>query len=485
MPANPEEPLILLFGCSELGRPLRARKMACSSVRSLRQLLQPKEGLEARAILMGEPATKELDLAEVVAALRRTWPLVDVILWSQQATARQVRDALRAGARDVLLTRSPEIAARTVAEIVESQQLLPRAARIGTDKNEGSTFQGMVSRSRRMWDLFDTASRVATTEATVLILGETGTGKELLARAIHRLSGRDGRFVAINCAAVPEGVIDSELFGHVEGAFTGASSDKEGLFRHADHGTILLDEIGNVPLTVQYRLLRTLQEGSLRPVGGHSEISVDVRVIAATSTKLEDDVQRGRFREDLFYRLDVIRLDIPPLRERPEDIIYLFGQFARQCAEQYEVSRPDVSDDFLDALVDYEWPGNVRQLENFTERLVLTHPSRRVTATHFRRLLPFKKKRSRRSREPVILRVDDAAPDRLAVDTTKPLAEAVGEQMKVLERRYLEACLDESNGRIGATAARAGISRRTLLRKLKQYGIDKADFRRSADQATR
>ncbi|MEZ4272556.1 MAG: sigma-54 dependent transcriptional regulator, partial [Myxococcota bacterium] len=333
---------------------------------------------------------------------------------------------------------------------------------------------------RRMWDLFDTATQIASTEATVLILGETGTGKELLARAIHRHSGRSGRFVPINCGAVNETLVDSELFGHVKGAFTGATYDKQGLFKHAQGGTLFLDEIGNVPLTAQYHLLRALQEGTVRPVGGHDEIEVDVRIIAATSTSLENDVQHGRFREDLFYRLDVIRLELPPLRERPEDIVFLFAHFARKIAEEYNVQRPDLHEGFLDALVNYEWPGNVRQLENFTERLVLTYTGRRVGANVFERLLPFKKQRRSASNTRSLRHIHNVTGAE-PVDASKTLEETLKPQIANLERRYLEACLRKSQGRIGVAAKTAGISRRTMLRKLKAYGVDKALFRQETE----
>jgi DNA-binding NtrC family response regulator len=324
-----------------------------------------------------------------------------------------------------------------------------------------------------MWDLFDTATRVAATEATVLILGETGTGKELLARAIHERSQRAGRFVAVNCGAVQDQLIDSELFGHEKGAFTGALTSKPGLFRHANEGTLMLDEIGNLPLNAQYRLLRALQEGAVRPVGGHAEVPVDVRVIAATSTALDEAVVQGTFREDLFYRLDVIRLELPPLRERQEDVIYLFGHFARECATQYNVERPDVSDDFLDSLVSYDWPGNVRQLQNFTERFVLTRTGQRVTSEALHDMLPFKGS----GRPAPRIREERRGPP--PIDTNVPLEQALAPHVAALERAYLEECLRQAKGRMAKAAERAGISRRTLLRKMKHHGIDKVRFRRS------
>ncbi len=420
-------------------------------------------------ILLGSSVLAEAELETVIPKLRDAWPLVDVVVWSPRASGSIVRAALNAGARDVILKSSVDSVAKEVRRILDEQQLLPRAARLDFQSEEPASFEGMLSRSRAMWDLFDTATRVAASDATVLILGETGTGKELLARAIHRRSARLGRFVALNCGAINENLIDAELFGYEKGAFTGALRDKDGLFRHANEGTLMLDEVGNIPLTAQYRLLRVLQEGAVRPVGGNREEPVDVRVIAATSNALEDDVQRGRFREDLFYRLDVLRLEIPPLRERKNDIIFLFGQFAKKVGEHYNITRPEVSDGFLDALTEYEWPGNVRQLENFTERLVLTHHDQRVTSDDFDELIPFRGKRELRPRA--------ASPDQVAIDTSKSLAENLEPMLRQTERRYIAACLRATGGRIGKSAELAGISRRTLLRKLKQHGIEKRDYR--------
>jgi DNA-binding NtrC family response regulator len=457
--------------------------MEPKTVRSLRQLLEPKDELPARAIVLGPSVLKDLHLSELVPRLRDQWPMVDVVLWTARASGTLVREALNAGAKDVLMTSSADTCARDVVSIVESQQLLPRAARLGDERNERSEFEGMYSRSRRMWDLFDTATQVAATEATVLILGETGTGKELLARAIHRHSGRTGKFVPINCGAVNESLVDSELFGHVKGAFTGATDAKAGLFKHAQAGTLFLDEVGNVPLTAQYHLLRALQEGAVRPVGGHDEQNVDVRVIAATSNPLESDVRRGRFREDLFYRLDVIRLEVPPLRERPEDIVFLFAHFARKLAEDYNVERPDLRDDFLDALISYEWPGNVRQLENFSERLVLTCTGQRIGADVFRRLISLKKQTPPRenSELPRVVRVPGLRLVDGIIDTSKTLSDVLDPQIASVERSYLEQALRECEGRIGVTAERAGISRRTLLRKMKLHGLDKTSFRQDGE----
>jgi len=482
---------VILVDCPRLADPLAELEMRVETELSLTALLSPKLTRDARAIVLSERAFAEHDVGVAIRRLRETWPLVDIIVWGHGADTNFVRTALQAGAKDVFLTGSPDICARGVLNVIESQQLMPRAAKIGYERDRAAVFEGMLSRSRRMWDMFDVVSRIAGTSAAVLILGETGTGKELLARAIHRLSKRKGRFVAMNCAAVSEQLIDSELFGHVEGAFTGALRDKEGLFRHADGGTLMLDEIGHIAPAAQHRLLRTLQEGMVRPVGAHTEVSVDVRIVAATSNRLEAQVEANKFRQDLFFRLDVIRLEIPPLRERPEDIIFLFSHFSRDFSRQYDVPRPEVSDLFLDRLLAYDWPGNVRQLENFTERMVLTHMhDEQVTADHFEKLLPFqrgKRAEIRRTVQPSrpqsettteVSSIDGAASPRGEIDLSKSLEENLRPSVERIERDYLEACLRQCRGRMNQAAELADISRRTLLRKLKQYGIDKAVFRK-------
>lgn len=435
---------------------------------------------QPRVVVLGPP-TSSPRLVRNVEVLRRRFPLTDVVVWAPTASAEIVRSSLQSGAREVVLDADPAAATTRVREILEQQQLLPLVMEHEDRDDESWQFEGLLSRSREMWDVFETCARTATTDASVLILGETGTGKDLLARAIHRRSGRTGRFVAVDCGAVPEALVDSQLFGHVSGAFTGAAGAKEGLFRHADSGTLLLDEIGRVPLEAQNRLLRTLQSSMIRPVGGHEEVEVDVRVIAATSTPLERAIEERKFREDLFYRLDVIRLIVPPLRARPEDIVFLFAQFLRRQSERYHVERPRISDAFLDEIQAYDWPGNVRELENFTERLVLTHPGTRVTRAVFSRLTRSYLGRdagaaeTRSSKPRGRPREDPRSP---AADSTgRPLREVLEDATADVERAYLTALLAETNGRMGVTARRAGISRRTLLRKLKRLDIDRRSFR--------
>jgi DNA-binding NtrC family response regulator len=477
-------PLVLLLGCSEVGPPLRRLKLSARTVRGRKGLLSRARKFQARACLMHLQALDERELRDFIMQLRRELPFTDLLIWAPGASAEQIRRALVAGARDVVLSDSAEDAARAVAAVVRDQTIVPHLQRHEAGSRDEWRFEGLVSRSSKMWDIFDTIVQTAQTEATVLILGDTGTGKELVARAIHRRSGRSGHFVALNCGAVPESLLDSELFGHRRGAFTGAARDKQGLFRRASGGTLLLDEIGAIPVAAQYRLLRALQENAVRPVGADAEVAVDTRVIAATSKPLDEEVTSGTFREDLLYRLDVIRIAIPSLRERPEDILLLFDYFSRKLARQYRLKRPEVSGDFLDALLTHDWPGNVRQLENYTERLLLTAGQEKLTSHHFRALVkPFRGNGqspgspSPAGAAPGGARRDSRVPDDPPLDLRRPLGKVVEQTVECIERRYLEACLQANRGRIGETARQAGISRRTLLRKLNRYEIDKRAFR--------
>ena len=268
---------------------------------------------------------------DVIQTLRQERPLTDVLLWAPQAKAAAVRDMFRDGAKDVVVSRSVAKLADSADQILKDQQILPRLNDLSRQRNKSARFESMLSRSGAMWDLFDLCTRIAPADATALIVGETGTGKELLARAVHRRSGRQGRFVAANCASIPSELISSELFGHEKGAFTGAHRSKTGLVTHAQEGTLFLDEIGDMSSEAQQSLLRILQEKRVRPVGSLVEKEIDVRVVAATNVPLDDAVKKGQFREDLFYRLDVIRMNVPPLRERPEDILFLFGHFHEEA----------------------------------------------------------------------------------------------------------------------------------------------------------
>jgi two-component system, NtrC family, response regulator AtoC len=292
-----------------------------------------------------------------------------LIMMSAYGTEDTALAAMREGAYDYLHKPfRPDEVTMTVRKAEERERLRREVESLRSTLGAGVVQDLVVCESKAMRDLLEVASRVARHSTTVLITGESGTGKEVLARAIHRMSPRSERsFTAINCAAIPEQLLESELFGHMRGAFTGATADRAGLFELAHEGTLLLDEIGDLPLDLQAKLLRVLEEGEIRRVGGREAKRVDVRVLAATAKPLEQAVERGEFRSDLFYRLNVVHLHIPPLRERPEDVPALLAHFARQAAQR--LGHPvSVTPTALAALASHAWPGNVRELRNAVER---------------------------------------------------------------------------------------------------------------------
>ena len=466
-----EKPLIVGFlRDREARKAVRAMDCEFVVVSSRNRLLTTEYPQHPRLFVVEVLADQVDATRDMVQALRRERPLTDILLWSPHGKATVVRELFRVGAKDVVVSRSVSKLVESVDEILEEQQILPRLNDLSRQRNKGARFESMLSRSAAMWDLFDLCTRIAPADATVLIVGETGTGKELLARAVHRRSGRRGRFVAANCASIPSELINSELFGHEKGAFTGAHRSKTGLVTHAHGGTLFLDEIGDMNSDAQQSLLRMLQEKRVRPVGSLVEKEIDVRVVAATNVPLDQAVGEGEFREDLFYRLDVIRMNVPPLRERHEDILFLFGHFTKKLAKHYGLNPPTYAESFLDALLDYDWPGNVRQLENFTERLVLARSHRALTARDFAKLTTSSLAERRQT---------PSKADRAQIDTSKPLQENIEPLIARQEREYLEAVLKRNEGRIAATADQAGISRRTLLRKMKHHGLDKQTFKRS------
>jgi two-component system nitrogen regulation response regulator NtrX len=290
---------------------------------------------------------------------------------------------------------------------------------------------------------------MAPTNGRVLIYGESGTGKELVARAIHAQSLRkDAMFVEVNCAAIPEDLIETELFGHLQGAFPGATSEKEGRFRQADGGSLFLDEIGDMSLRTQAKVLRTLDEQRFAPLGSEELISVDVRVIASTNKNLEEEISTGNFREDLFYRLNVIPFHVPPLRERREDIPQLARHFLREFAAAYSRRGKEIADDAIDALMRYAWPGNVRELRNVIERVVIMNPA---IARLERKHLP-----------PLIHRESGRRGTHF---------NSLSEARAAYERDYILKKLDESNGNVSRAAEVLGLERSHLYRKMKALGI--------------
>ena len=315
----------------------------------------------------------------------------------------------------------------------------------------------LISRSPRMRPLLDQLERLAAVQATVLIQGESGTGKDVFAHAIHHLSPRrDESFVRLNCASLPEGVLESELFGHEKGAFTGALRQHPGRFELAHQGTLFLDEIGAADARVQLRLLRVLQEREFERVGGTQTLKVDVRVIAATNVDLRQEVEKGRFREDLFYRLNVVPLELPALRERPEDIPLLTDHFLKLCARRNERPVKRIESEAMERLQTYSWPGNIRELENAVERMVIFSPNGHLGIADIPR--------------EILEERGEKAPEEMGTGSFQ-MARAV------FERRFLCAALRRHHGIITQVAEAIGMSRKNLYMKLEHLQIDYERFR--------
>jgi two-component system response regulator HydG len=315
--------------------------------------------------------------------------------------------------------------------------------------------QNIIGKSPAMLKLLETVSQVAPSEATVLISGESGTGKELIAGAIHFNSRRkNGPFVKINCAAITETLLESELFGHEKGAFTGADRRKEGRFSQADGGTLFLDEVSEMSLMMQVKLLRVLQEREFNRVGGEATIQVDVRVIAATNKNLVDQINQGAFREDLYYRLNVVELQVPPLLDRKEDIPLLAGHFLEMFAAKNRKEIKGFAPGAMDNLIRYHWPGNVRELMNAVERAVVMARSRYLDEAAFPFMRDFSKEHTQGNSN---------NPDALLLQGEVPLAE--------LEKEAILRTLEAADGNKSEAARRLGITRKTLHKKLKAYGV--------------
>lgn len=319
-----------------------------------------------------------------------------------------------------------------------------------------TSFVGIVSQSPRMVPIFKTLEKIATTDATALILGETGTGKELIARAIHTLSGRKGKLVPVNCGAIPEDILESELFGHEKGAFTGAVSTRTGRFQLAHGGTIFLDEIGEMSPKLQVKLLRVLQERTVEPVGSTRSIDIDVRIIAATNKDLREEVAAGRFREDLFYRLQVIPIQLPPLRERGNDVELLIRHFMERVCERSRISECSMDDEALAALKTYAWPGNVRELENTIERCVLLADNHNVTVAD----LPHHISENSQGFSE-ITQIQELPDEGLNFN----------ELVNDFESRLISLALERTNGNKKAAAKLLQLNRTTLVEKIKKKGL--------------
>jgi two-component system response regulator HydG len=399
------------------------------------------------------PGTSGLQLCQQINQLR---PDIPVVVMTAFGTLETAVAAIRSGAYD-FITKPVELEmlALTIARAVERRRLTRQIHLLEEQAKLDSGVDELLGESPPMRKLYEQLRRVAPTDASILISGESGTGKELVARSIHRLSPRaDKPFVAINCAALSETLLESELFGHVRGAFTDARSSRRGLFLEAEGGTLLLDEMGDMPLSMQVKLLRALEENRLRPVGSDEEIEFDVRVLAATHRDLETDVEEGRFRQDLFYRINVIQLHLPPLRARGSDILRLAKHFIEQFAERSKKQVSGIAEPAAERLLAYAWPGNVRELRNVMERAVALTRYDMITLDD----LPDK--------------IRDYRADTVFIGGQDP-TELV--PLEEVELRYIEHVLKAVDQNRTQAAKILGLDRKTLYRKLKASEEDKSD----------
>jgi len=422
---------------------------AVTDVASGREALNEIEQGPFDLVLM-DLKMEEMDGIETLREIRKVSPLLPIIIMTAYASVKTAVDALKAGAFDYLTKPLDLDELKVVVKKgLEYYHLRKENRELKERLGDRFDFSSLIGKSRKMRELIDTLSLVAPTDATVLLLGESGTGKEVVANAIHQNSLRSQQpFIKVSCAALPETLLEAELFGHERGAFTGAYTRREGRFQLAHRGTIFLDEIGEMSLVTQAKLLRALYEKEIEPLGSTHTVRVDVRVIAATNRDLSKEVKEGRFREDLYYRLNVVPIVLPPLRERREDIPELALHFFRHFCKKNRKEIKGISPKAVDLLVRYDWPGNVRELENVMERVV------------------------------IMARKEIITPEELPVQIQKygeqgggDLVFPPGISLQEVEKRLIIKTLRDVEGNRSRAAKVLGINRRTLQNKLKEYGL--------------
>ena len=401
------------------------------------------------------PEMTGIDVLKKVRSFKSDQELVVMTAFASVETAIE---AMKQGAADYITKPFKVDEIKLVIEkSISRRKLIGENISLKKQLQGANSFDKLIGQSEAIVRLKVVAQRIAGSDSTVLIRGESGTGKDLVARAIHSLSPRcGGPFVTINCAALPETLLETELFGHKKGSFTGAIKDKEGLFKVASGGTFFLDEVGNTSLAIQVKLLRVLEDKKITPVGDTKTTDVDVRLIAATNADLDEDVRAGRFRADLFYRLNVIPIDIPPLRERMDDLPLLVDHFVRKFCDKTKSRLRKVSDEAMELLRGYAWPGNVRELENIIERAILLNRSETLEPADF------PEKLSKHQTAAIV------SSDRPATPT-----------LESIEKAYIHYVMSQTEGRKAEAARILGIDTSTLYRKIQRYDL-KADHKKSA-----
>ncbi len=447
----------------------------------LKRTLEPDLGCTVETAMSGEEAVRmvqerpinliladikmpDMDGLELLNHVRREHPWLTVVLMTAYGRIELAVQAIKAGAYDFITKPfDHDGLVLTLSKALERSRLLRENLRLQRWVQEESAFQNLVGRSRAMQRVYEAIQMVAKTDLTVLITGESGTGKDLTARAIHALSGRSRQsFVVVNCPAVPENILESELFGYRKGAFTHATQNKIGLFQEAHGGTIFLDEIGDINNPIQTKLLRVLQEKEIKPLGDTRSIHVDVRVVASTNRNLEEKIRRSEFREDLYYRLNVLPIVLPPLRERREDIPLLVDHLlAKRCAE---LGKPlkTVSPELMNLFLKHPWEGNVRQLENIILRGILFAPREQIR--------PEDVGFGEASRGGVAPAVDNDLRQR-------PYREAKEDALRRFHSEYLRRLLEATHGNVSQAALLCGLERQGLQQIMRRYGIRAEEYR--------
>ena len=416
-----------------------------------------KAGLEifescSPALVISDIRMPGLSGLDLLGRIKASSPDTPVILITAFGTVADAVDAMKFGAADyVLKPVSPDELKMNVQRALEHQKLVDENRYLRDFADTAFRFENIVGASKKMRDVFDIALQVARRDSTVLLTGESGTGKELLAKAIHQNSLRASKpFITINCGAIPENLIESELFGHRKGSFTGALADHSGKFETANQGTVFLDEIGELPLNLQVRLLRVIQEREIDKIGFPKPIPINVRIIAATNRDLRARIDDGQFREDLFYRLSVVTVELPPLRERRDDIPLLLQHFLRKQCERYKLAIPSLTDDAVDLLTRYAWPGNVRELENVIERLVVLGQSNVIQSEQ----LPPQVRQAKSRVSAINLKLPDEGID-----------------LEEIEKEILVQALERHDWNQTRAARYLNISRKTLIYRMEKFGL--------------
>ncbi|MDZ7860107.1 MAG: sigma-54 dependent transcriptional regulator [Candidatus Krumholzibacteriota bacterium] len=437
--------------CKYLSIMLNKEGYNVKTVNSGKRAISEIKNTEYDAV-MTDIKMKGIDGIEVLSAVKSHEPNLPVIIMTAYASQKTAIDALNKGAFHYMVKRAAknDEIKMIVHNAVEARRTSNENAYINKNQRKKDSYKNIIGESEPMQKVFQRVKKVAATDSTILIRGRSGTGKELVAKSIHHESNRsDKPFVSINCGALPENLLESELFGHVKGSFTGAIRDKDGLFKVACGGTFFLDEVGETSPAIQVKLLRVLQEREIVPVGGTSPIKVNVRLIAATNADLEEEVRAGNFRPDLYYRLNVIPIKIPLLKNRPSDIPLLVEHFLKTASEKLK-RKKTISDKALELMVNYDWPGNVRELENIIERAIVLQEGDKIKPHDLPDKISFHSRSKRK----------------LSLDREKITLEE-------LEKEYVISVLDETGWQKKKASEILGINASTLYRKIQRYGLSR------------